>query len=187
MIRSFSRRYRKDGSAALRTPAGGRAVERAINVDEACLREFAALASEAVKHGFLLGRRDREDGSGVVSASLVGRAVERAVHVDETRVRVSAVSRAAFEAVDHGFLTGRRDLEDRSVAACSAVLGRAIERALDVDQACIWELAGSRAAAEAVEHGFLAGRSDCEDRSGAVCATVLGRAVERAIHVEEAN
>ena len=68
---------------------------------------------KAMEHGFLAGRRDRED---VPHPQFqhpgLGRAVERALDVDEARLRERAVSRGGAEAVEHGFLAGRREGEN---------------------------------------------------------------------------
>src|SRR6202034_4051240 len=98
-----------------------------------------------------------------------------------------AVSRAAFEAVEHGFRAGGRDREDRSPIVGTTDSGGAVEGAVDVEEARFWVSSVSRAAFKAVEHGFRAGGRDRKDRSVAVRAASGGGAVERAIDVEEAR
>jgi len=101
---------------------------------------------------------------------VLSRAVERALDVDELRIRVFAVSRAAFEAVEQSFRTGCCDLEDGSVVVCATLVGHAVERALEVKEAPHWGFAVPRAAFEAVEQSFRTGHRDLEDGSVAVCA-----------------
>src|SRR5580658_4122399 len=121
-----------------------------------------------MEHGFRAGHRDLKDRSVAVSAPAGGRAVERALEVDNASIRVCTAPRAGVEAMEHGFRTGRRDREDRSGPVCTAIIGRAVERALYVNEARVWIGTVSRAA-EAVEHRFRAGLGKREHCSVAVC------------------
>ena len=69
---------------------------------------------------------------------------------------VCAISRAALEAVEHGFRAGRRDREDGPVpcAVCAPIFGRTVERAIDVDETRKRISAVSRAAFETMKQGF---------------------------------
>ena len=86
----------------------------------------------------------REYCSPVVRPPEFPRAVERGADIEEGRLPwVFAVSRATFEAIEHGFRAGRRDRKDRSATATRAAVraatrGRAVERAVDVDEARVW-------------------------------------------------
>jgi predicted transcriptional regulator len=89
--------------------------------------------------------------------------------------------------MEHGFLAGRRDWEDRSALGFAAPFkGRAIERTVNVEEARIRVFAVSRHA-EGMEHSCLAGRRDRDDGSIVVCAPTIRRAVERIVDVDEAR
>jgi len=126
-------------------PGGGRAIERAADVDEARIWVFAvSRAREPMEHGFLAGRRDCEDRSALgFAAPFKGRAIERTVNVEEARIRVFAVSRHA-EGMEHSCLAGRRDREDGSIVVCAPTIRRAVERIVDVDEARIRVFAVSK-------------------------------------------
>ena len=68
--------------------------------------------------------------------------------------------RAADGAVEHGFRAGRRDRENRSLAVRTTREGRAVERALHVDEPRKRKCAiVSGAASEAGEHGVRRSRA----------------------------
>ena len=55
--------------------------------------------------------------------------------MDETRVLwLLAISRVAAETMEHSFLSGRRDREDRSVVIRAPVESCTVKLALDVDE-----------------------------------------------------
>lgn len=126
----------EDGSAIATTAACRSAVQRAHDVDEARIWAVAVrLALEAVEHGLRAGPRDREERSATPTCAAVrapsdGRAIERTADVDETRIRERAVSRPAFEAVEHAVggthvrwlrrESGRRWAQGRAVSAAAA-------------------------------------------------------------------
>src|SRR5271165_6739162 len=62
---------------------------------------------------------------------------------------------------------------------------RAVQRAVDVGQPCVW-LSAVSSAAEAVQHFLRAVRRDAEDRAGVVVPAKLRRAVKRALYVDQA-
>ncbi len=104
-------------------------------------------------------------------------------------MRKCAVSRAA-EAVEHGFLAGRCYLVDLS-GALASFIGRAVERAVDVEEACSWVIAPG-AVVEVAPYGFPAGLRETENRAatlrfGTPVATDKRRAVERVVDVDEAR
>ena len=89
--------------------------------------------------------------------------------------------------MEYGLLSGRCDRENRPAVVRAAGLRRAVERALEVDEARSGVFAVSRAAREAMEHRFLARRRDRKDRPFLLRAPFVGRAVERAVDVREAR
>jgi len=132
-------------------------------------------------------RLHREDRSVAVGAPVISRTVQLAIDVDEARLRLIGTPRAVWEVVKYGLLAGRGDLEDRSATVrATATRGCSVERALDVDETrVLWLLAISRVAAEAMEHRFLSGRRDREDRSLAIRAPIEGCTVKFALDVDE--
>jgi predicted RNA-binding Zn ribbon-like protein len=89
--------------------------------------------------------------------------------------------------MERGLRLGRRDREDGSPRRLRPGMGRAVERALDVDEARIRICAVSRAALEAVERGFRAARRNREEVSVVIWAPIVGSAVELALDVDEAR
>src|SRR5579863_678007 len=99
-------------------PAGGRSVERAVDVYKARVREctISRVAGKVVEHGFIAGSGDGEYRSGASVRPFNRRTVERAVDVDESGLGVPAVSRAALEAVEHAV----RNTRTHSLRRCCA-------------------------------------------------------------------
>src|ERR1700722_10014012 len=135
-----------------------RAVERDVDVFKASVGILAVSLStfEIVARHSLTGSRDGEDGSTSSAArtrtTRDGRAVESAIYVEESPRRVCAVRRAAFEAIEYGFLAGCGDREHGSGAVLAAATGRAIQRAVDVGERFVRAFAVLWSALEAIQH-----------------------------------
>src|SRR5579863_8010597 len=119
-------------------------------------------------------------------ASSDGRSVKHPLNLDEGPAWVFAVSRAAAEVMQNGLLARGRHCIQRAVATRTTLVRSAVERAGDRDWSRPWILAVAGGAAEVVDNAFGARRRAREDRSSAVLAAVHGRAVERAVIVDEA-
>lgn len=92
--------------------------------------------------------------------------------------------------IQHAFLAGSQDLEDRAVAVRTPVCGRAVQRTVDIEEGGLRDCA-VMAIAEAVEYGFRPGwrdrKSDPVTGFRRVVAPSTGRAVELAFAVDEAG
>lgn len=153
-------RDRKDRSVAVRAAVDGRAVERAVEVEEARIRAVAVgFTGEAVEHGFRAGERELEHGSAIAggASTMDGGAVECARALDEVCPWVFTVSRADLEAVEDVLRAGCRDREDRAAEAtamawAAPVFRGAVERALDLNEWTRVRVSAVTAAFETVEH-----------------------------------
>ena len=155
----------------MRASDEGCSVERAADVGETPITWVYAISrrAETVEHFLFAVGRDAEDRTLVILAAFERRAVKRALDVDESRHWVCAVS-AVLETIEYLLRAGWRDREDGPAAATGAAVraplfGRAVERAIDVEETrlrveAVW------VALETMEHGLLlAGYRDREDRT----------------------
>src|SRR5579871_3970462 len=163
-----------------------RAVQPALDSDQAGVGVLAVpSASEGMEHGFGSGRRvEREHGALVIGAASLRSAVQISLHIDQAGHGRYAVG-SATERIEHCFRTSHRVEREHGAVVIGAAKSRcAIQRALDIDQISLRELAvGS--AAEGMEHCFRTGhRIEREHRSITVGALYLRRTVERTFHVD---
>ena len=122
----------KNGSGTAGTALIRRAVQHSIEERKTRPRMCTVVARiETVDDFFDARRGDFEDRAPPwVDPALVRRPVEHAVDCDELAVRILPVV-AALEAVDYMLQPGGRDFENGAIAASSALIGRAVKRAVN--------------------------------------------------------
>ena len=107
---------------------GRHAVEHATYIDETSVRVKPAKLIEAIQQRFASALGDLENGAVPIEAAEIRRAVQRAGHTDKRPRRRLPIRIVIFETVQQGVCTVRGDLEDSTLAICTATLGGTVER-----------------------------------------------------------